>query len=234
MQKPKKRTSPKKKVDWLEYLNDCLPALVIPIGSRFQVDIPECKGPSYDSDTARRLGTIIWPRRYNNGPMEERKIGNGRPDSCTCSSPGSEQCVKLHISEARKKLQSELGSAWKTWKFDEIGEDAGKLWTSKDKLKFDKLVKTNPLSEGKSFLKPAEEAFPYKTRKGIVSYYLNVYVPKRISMLTRSGCKTLDSDDDEIQETSTTTKNSNSLKRVRPNHVDITELVKSHYLTGRR
>ncbi|KAL9238719.1 hypothetical protein vseg_013103 [Gypsophila vaccaria] len=240
MHRPKKRTSPKKYLDWFKFLDDCrVPGqAVIPVGSRFQAVLPERKDPSDgasssdNSDTLRLLGTVVWARQDDDAaPTEEDPIGNGRPDSCACSSPGSVQCVKIHVSEARKRLRSELGPAFEIWKFDEMGEDVGKSWSSKQKVKFGHLVKTNPLSAGKSFLKPAQMSFPSKTRKDIVSYYLNVHVPKRIAMLTRSDCQTLDSDDDEVEAAaSTSAKSSSRSSQSSPT----TEHVKSHYLTGRR
>ncbi|KAK9755734.1 hypothetical protein RND81_01G046400 [Saponaria officinalis] len=235
MHKSKKRTPPKKSVNWLKILDDCTPGLVIPVSARFQADVPEWKDPSQEgsssdeSDTLRLLGTTTWPHEDDNAPTEEGDIGKGRPDSCACKSPGSAQCVKVHVSEARKKLQSELGPAFKSWKFDEMGEDVAKSWSSRQKTMFVQLVKSNPLLlQGKSFLMLAEASFTSKTQKDIVSYYLNVHVPKRISTLTRSGCKMLDSDDDEVEGAST------ARKRSQADHVDVTEFVKSHYLIGRR
>ncbi|KNA11778.1 hypothetical protein SOVF_131960 [Spinacia oleracea] len=238
MHKPKKRNlqSPQKSADWLQYINDCLPGLVIPVGPRFQADVPEYNDQfaNGDSDTSRWLGTKTWALEDDDSTTTDSggKIGKGRPDSCFCSSRGSPLCVKQHITEARARLQSYLGPAFKSWNFDEMGYDVGKTWSSKQKKKFDNLVRANPLSEGKSFLQPAQLSFPSKTRKDIVSYYLNVYVPKRISMITQSGCKVLDSDDDEVEEAPNA---KNSLKRSRPDSEDSsTKLAKSHYLTGRR
>ncbi|KAL2898777.1 AT-rich interactive domain-containing protein 2 [Bienertia sinuspersici] len=238
MHKPKKRNlqSPQKSVDWLQYINDCLPGLVIPIGPRFQADVPEWTEASNeryangDLDSSRWLGTKTWPL-HNEGKDSGHKIGKGRADRCTCTTPGSPYCVKKHVMEAQAKLQSELGPAFKSWKFDEMGEDVGKSWSSKQKRRFENLVKTNPLSQNKSFLKPAESSFPSKTRKEIVSYYLNVYVPRRISMITRSGGKVLDSDEDEVEQTP---NGKNSLKRSRTDNDDSTKLAKPNYLTGRR
>ncbi|XP_010685618.2 AT-rich interactive domain-containing protein 2 [Beta vulgaris subsp. vulgaris] len=241
MHKPKKRNlqSPQKSVDWLEYINDCLPALVIPVGPRFQADVAEWVGPSNeryvngDSDTSRWFGTKMWTPQ-DDSTDSGCKIGKGRLDSCTCSSPGSPYCVKQHVTEARARLQSELGPTFKSWKFDMMGEVVGKSWTSKQKKKFDHFVKANPLSQGKSFLQPAMSSFPSKTRKDIVNYYLNVYVPKRISLISRSGCKVLDSDDDEVVEAPNTPNAKNSLKRSRSDSDESAKLAKSHYLTGRR
>ncbi|KAH9609737.1 hypothetical protein KSS87_012727 [Heliosperma pusillum] len=239
MHKAKKRNirSPEKSVSWLNSLNGCLLELVIPLGPRFQADVPEWECPSNEAsptshpDTSKWLGTKIWPLKDENTLKEGDKIGKGRSDSCTCPARGSAQCIRKHVSEARKRLQFDLGPAYKSWKFDEMGEDVGKSWTPKQKTKFDYLVKINPLSEDKSFLKSAERYFHSKTRKDIVSYYLNVYVPNRIRMLTSSGCKVVDSDDDQVVEV---TNAVNPLKRSRPNHVDVTQLVRSHYLTGKR
>lgn len=236
MHRPKKKNqhSPQKPVDWLKYLDDC-PPLVIPVGPRFQADVPEWRGPSTsDFDSSKRLGTRVWPVQDSITAKEGGKVGKGRPDACTCSSPGSPQCIKRHISEERSRLQSDLGSAYKSWKFDEMGEDVAKSWSWRQEKRFDSIVKTNPLSEGKSFLKPAESSFSSKTREDIVSYYLNVYVPKRISMVTRSGGKVLDSDDDEVEMGQTTPNAKSSLKRSRPSGASSTKLAKSHYLTGRR
>ncbi|CAO2825141.1 unnamed protein product [Amaranthus hypochondriacus] len=237
MHKPKKRNlQSTQKTDWLEYVNDCLPALVIPVGPRFQAVVPEWMGASKqtyengDLITSKWLGTKVWPLK-DDSEDQGVQIGKGRPDLCTCSTRGSPYCVKLHISEARAKLQSELGPAFNKWKFNEMGADVGKSWSSKQKKRFDELVKANPLSQNKSFLQPAESCFLSKTRKDIVSYYLNVYVPKRINMLTRSGCKVLDSDDDEVEEVLNA---KNSRKRSQSNSDDGTKVAKSHYLTGRR
>lgn len=240
MHKPKKRNlrSPQKSVEWLEDISDCLPGLVIPVGPRFQADVAEWTGLSNegrylngDVNTSKWLGSRTWPLQdgitITTGGGE---IGRGRPDSCSCSYPGSSPCIHRHVSEERGRLQSDLGPAFKSWKFDEMGVDVSKSWTSKQRDKFDDLMMmTNPVSRGKSLLMSVESSFPSKNWKDIVSYYLNVYVPKRISMRTRSGCQVLDSDDDEAEEAH---NGKNSLKRCRP--VDNTMLAKSHYLTGRR
>ncbi|XP_057535547.1 AT-rich interactive domain-containing protein 1-like [Amaranthus tricolor] len=233
MQKTKKKCPQSSQEDWLEYLDACLPALVIPIGSRFQVNVPEWKGApnetrvNGDSDTSKWSGTRIWPLE-NENKDSEFEIGKGRPSFCGCFSPGTPICVKLHISKAKTKLQAELGPAFESWKFNEMGEYVERSWSSKQKKRFDSLVKANPVSKNKSFLQPAMSAFPSKTRMDIANYYLNVYIPRRIGMLTRSGRKVLDSDDEEVGNAE------NSLKITVHDSDDSTKLVKPHYLTGRR
>ncbi|CAO2840798.1 unnamed protein product [Amaranthus hypochondriacus] len=235
MQKTKKICPKSSQEDWLEYLDACLPALVIPIGSRFQVNVPEWEGAPNEtsvngySDASKWSGTRIWPLENENKDSEV-EIGKGRPSFCGCSfSPGTPTCVKLHISKAKAKLQAELGPAFETWKFNKMGESVGTSWSSKQKKRFDNLVKANPLSKNMSFLQPAMSAFPSKTRMDIANYYLNVYIPRHIGKLTRSGRKVVDSDDDEEVGNA-----KNSPEITVNDSDDSTKLVKPHYLTGRR
>ncbi|GAB4860048.1 hypothetical protein Ancab_011526 [Ancistrocladus abbreviatus] len=238
MHKVKKRdlNSPQKPVDCLEYLEVSQPRLVIPVGPRFQATVPEWKGPCNDeselSDTSRWLGTRIWPPKDSSMAYDGGKIGKGRSDSCSCAYPGSSECVKLHIAEARKRLRSELGPAFKSWKFDEMGEQVAKWWTAEQQRKFEFFVKMNPVSQDRSFLRPAITSFSPKTRKDIVSYYLNVYLPRRIGMKTKLlGCKVVDSDDEEVDDT---VNAKDSTKRSRPIDAASSKAMKHQYLAGRR
>ncbi|KAL6341431.1 hypothetical protein AAG906_032550 [Vitis piasezkii] len=210
MGKQKNAESPKKEADRVKFLTDSA-QLAIPIGSLFQAEVPEWIGvPNKHhpcdkddaSDTSRWLGTKSWPIEGSSITNSDAdKIGKGRPDSCSCTSPGSAKCVKFHIQEKSAELQQDLGPAFRDWNFHTMGEEAVlRSWTAKEQRKFETLVKGHPPSQHKSFLKPAMEAFPSKSRKDIVSYYCNVFVPRRISKLTRAGCKTIDSDDDEPSE----------------------------------
>ncbi|GMH12724.1 hypothetical protein Nepgr_014565 [Nepenthes gracilis] len=230
MHKPKQRNrrSPQKSIDWLEYMNNCLPRLVVPVGPRFQADVPEWKGPftkasSCDGDdgsdtSSRWLGTQAWPIKDSHGGdsgggnfvkrrsdfpslvAKSEKIGKGRSDSCRCSSPGSPDCIKRHIAEAQKRLRFDLGPAFTSWKFDEMGENVAKTWTTEEEKRFEFFVRMNPASQGRSLFRPAITSFPSKTREDIVSYYLNVYLPRRISMKNESGCMMLDSDDEVARD----------------------------------
>ncbi|KAA8543776.1 hypothetical protein F0562_022047 [Nyssa sinensis] len=186
-----------------------------------------------ESDTSRWLGTRVWPIKGKSIETKGGVIGKGRPDFCLCVSPGSEECVKTHIADNRIQLQFDLGPPFWRWKFDEMGEEVSKLWNSEEQKKFTSLVKMNPVSQGKSFLKPALESLPCQHRKSIVSYYFNVYVPRRISMKTRAGCKIIDTDDDEAGEAS---YSKGSRKRCRADSVTSysSKYVKTRYLTGRR
>ncbi|KAF8402706.1 hypothetical protein HHK36_010794 [Tetracentron sinense] len=59
----------------------------------------------------------------------------------------------------------------------------------------------NSISKGKSFWKTALKCFPSKNKESIVSYYLNVFVPRRRSMQMRSASEIINSDDDEADDT---------------------------------
>ncbi|KAK2967074.1 hypothetical protein RJ640_015294, partial [Escallonia rubra] len=81
-----------------------------------------------------------------------------------------------------------------------MGEEVSNLWNLWEQKKFESLVKTNPVSTGKSFLKPAFKCLPSQCRETIVNYYFNVYLPRRMSTLTRSGCEIVDTDDEASED----------------------------------
>ncbi|TMX05015.1 hypothetical protein EJD97_003602 [Solanum chilense] len=171
------------------------------IGSEFQADIPEWNKDIYESDS-KWLGTRIWPLDKN----EQRRIlierdpaGKGRDDTCGCEYEGSYDCIRFHLSEKRKKLEVELGSAFYHWKFDCMGEKVALSWTSNDKQKFHDIAKSIPLSEDESFSYWPDlfKFFPHRSRESLVSYYFNVYNLHRIGQQNRMNTSYVDSDDDE-------------------------------------
>lgn len=129
--------------DWLEYTNNFVPRLVIPIGPRFQADVPQWAGVSkeYSScgdnelDTLKWLGTRIWPIEDKEAKIKEDVIKEGKLNICSCTFPGSIECVKRHIIEERVLLQSNLSPAF---------------WTSKENNFFGNLMKRKPKMQGKS------------------------------------------------------------------------------------
>lgn len=189
--------------------NDHLPRPVIPIGTGFQAEIPEwtgsinrdeVHGSDGDSGDSRWLGTRIWPPIE--GASKGRivtKVGKQRLDSCSCISQKSISCMKRHILEASLQLQSELGMAFWSWKFDEMGEVVSKSWTTKEQQSFKSLVKRNPLTSGTNFWELALKRFPSKSLKSLVSYYYNVFIPWRMSHKTRYSHDEIDSDEDHEQ-----------------------------------
>lgn len=187
--------------------NDHLPRPIIPIGTGFQAEIPEwtgsinreeMHGSDDDLGDLRWLGTRIWP------PIEgtskgriARKVGKQRLDSCSCISQKSDSCMKRHILKASLQLRSELGVAFWSWKFDEMGEVVSKSWTTKEQRSFKSLVKKNPLASGIDFWKLALKRFPSKSLKSLVSYYYNVFIPWCMSHKTRYSRDEIDSDEDQ-------------------------------------
>ncbi|KAL1201488.1 DNA gyrase subunit B [Cardamine amara subsp. amara] len=184
----------------------------IPVGPGFQAEIPVWiaptkKGKFYgspgDSDTLRWLGYGVWPTYSLKKKVHYKKVGEGRSDPCSCASPGSTNCVKRHIKEARELLEKDIGGAFKTWKFDEIGEEVvSKSWTAKEEQRFNALVKKNTLSRKISdgFWELASNTFPRKTKKDLVSYYQNVYLNKRMRLPVNSSADHINSDDDQCDK----------------------------------
>ncbi|KAH0673105.1 hypothetical protein KY284_024192 [Solanum tuberosum] len=173
----------------------------IPVGPQFQADIPESIEEIYESDS-KWLGTGIWPlgKRGKKRTLVDRgPIGKGRQDMCSCNTRGSYDCVKFHISEKRRKLKIDLGSAYSEWKFDCIGEEVALSWSREEEHKFQDIVKSNPLSEEKSFWDEVFKFFPNKSRESLVSYYFNVFLLRRRANQNRTNAGNIDSDDDESE-----------------------------------
>ncbi|KAI7726604.1 hypothetical protein M8C21_025178, partial [Ambrosia artemisiifolia] len=208
-------------MDRFTYINDDKAKLVIPIGPRFQADVPEwsCplrknKGSLNELDSSKWLGIVIWSIKDTTPEIEGCVIGKGRSESCGCMTPGSVFCVKRHISEETTHLQRILGPAFHEWKFDLMGEGVAKLWKQPDKQRLTHLIKNNPFSKGQDFVKPALKCFPFNSKKDIVNFYFNVYVPERMSIQRRSGCMMVNSDDEEEEKFKSPYKGSRKKARV--------------------
>ncbi|KAL2238315.1 AT-rich interactive domain-containing protein 2-like [Sesamum indicum] len=194
-----------KPTDWFSFIIDDCVRLVVPVGPRFQVDVPSWSLPpsktglavgDSESDNSKWLGTQIWPVKGRNRKVDFTLAGKGRPETCECPFQGSVECVRWHIFNKKFQLQIDLGPAFWKWKFDSMGEDVSKQWNSEEQKKFESIVKTNSMLQGRNFIKSALECFPCQTRESIVSYYLNVYLPRRIRAQTRLGGLNVDTDDD--------------------------------------
>ncbi|CAN4106078.1 unnamed protein product [Withania somnifera] len=197
--------SPRQSSRLLNFIGDHLQRFVIPVGPHFQADVPDWTvsadkdSTNYEAsnpENSRWLGTRVWPVEIGNMKVSSRAIGKGGPHSCSCRSPGTAVCVKRHISEERLILQRELDPAFFSWKFDEMGEQASKAWSSKEEAIFESLVKRKPQLNGKNFLKHAIKSLPQKTRKTIMSYYFNAFIPRQLSLQNRSPIKLLNISDD--------------------------------------
>jgi hypothetical protein len=183
---------------------------VVPIGPKFQAEIPEWTclekrknhyGGDDDSENLKWLGTRTWPMEGRNTKTTVKAVGKGRHGACSCVSPGSADCVKHHVHKERLRLQSEIGAAFRCWKFDEMGEETVlNSWTLEEQSRFESLVKVNPLWKEANFWKLALKRFPSKSMKSILSYYFNVFIPRRMSLQSKSSLETFDSDDDQADE----------------------------------
>ncbi|KAM7275679.1 hypothetical protein ACFE04_017545 [Oxalis oulophora] len=167
----------------------------VPVGRKYQVDVPEWTGAVTPSDP-QWLGTLVWPlaREMRKNLIEKGATGKGRLGSCGCHSPGSVDCVRLHIDEERKRLKLELGPAYRHWKLGKIGERVKTSWTPEEENKF------IDLKEAKSqfFWDEIKTVLPNKTRKQLVSYYFNVYLVKRRAYQNRHSPTAIDSEDEEF------------------------------------
>lgn len=186
----------------------------IGVGASFQADVPEWTGPpdvkdvyegNEDLDNSRWLGTRVWPAEGDDRKTSEAMIGKGRPDLCGCASPGSVACIRCHVSTARLQLQSDLGHAFFSLGFDRMGEEISKLWTHEEQMKFYPLERLDPETEYKSFWELAENCFTSKSRQELVSFYANVFIPRRMSNQSRLpfaevNSEEEDDDDDEKDE----------------------------------
>nr|XP_043636758.1 AT-rich interactive domain-containing protein 1-like isoform X2 [Erigeron canadensis] len=216
--------------------------LVIPLGPRFQASVPEWTGPPqrrYPHNTINNLdssnwsGTVIWSNNHRSPEAANDVIGRGRSHRCDCYNPGSILCVKSHINEKTARLHNDLGPAFQIWKFNEMGEVVAKLWKQSEQQKFARIVKTNPNLEGNNFIKIALESFPSKSANTIVSYYFNVYLPRQLSIKTRSGCTLVDTDNEEEEKTTPCSKGSQKRAQV-DGAGPASKIMKVGYLIGQR
>lgn len=175
----------------------------VPVGSHFQTKVPEWTGETCESDS-KWLGTRVWPlgeKEPRNNLIERDRIGKGRQDSCGCQLPGSLECVRFHISEKRTRVKLELCSAFQSWGFDKMGEEAVALsWAVKEEKQFESIVKSNPPSLDKCFWDEIYKVFRSKSRRDLVSYYYNVFISQRRSYQNRYTPSNINSDDDDEPE----------------------------------
>ncbi|KAL1549170.1 hypothetical protein AAHA92_17304 [Salvia divinorum] len=196
----------------LNFIGDHHQRKVIPVGPRFQTDVPEwdytvdmnilISSYKSDSDNLKWLGSQVWPIVTRNMKSTTRQIGNGKNNSCSCASRPSADCIKRHVREERLLLQRELGPAFSSWKFDEMGEQVSESWSLKEQQTYESLMKMTPSANGKCFWKRTLKCLPKKSKKAIVNYYFNVYIPHRMSLHRSSTTiKQVNTDDEDEDET---------------------------------
>ncbi|KAI5675046.1 hypothetical protein M9H77_05996 [Catharanthus roseus] len=199
---------------WIELVTETEPEYAIPVHPRFQAQLPDWTGKRQDPESEKWLGRRIWPPQEgeetsNTGSMQGRsEIGKGRPEKCSCKSHGSVKCANTHVTEERNSLKIALGSAFEGWGFDKMGEDVSKTWFPREEKKFEATVKKLLASGDKSSMEAA--TIRGKDRKSLVSYYFNVYLPRRMGKLTRSGVAQIDTDDEVINKMKKNDPNNNN------------------------
>lgn len=172
----------------------------VSVGPLFQADVPEWTGVVAESDL-KWLGTQAWPMDCGaqKSYLQTDSIGQGRSDFCGCPLPGSVECVRFHIAEARMKLKLQLGSVFYHWRFDRMGEEVSLQWTAEEEKRFKDIVRSTKHSHNKCFWDDIFKWFPTKTREKLVSYYFNVFLIQRRSYQNRVAPQNIDSDDDETE-----------------------------------
>ncbi|KAL5551804.1 hypothetical protein UlMin_001980 [Ulmus minor] len=163
------------------------------VGPLFQADVPEWTGVVSESDS-KWLGTQVWPLERGEQKYPPDSIGKGRPEFCGCRVPGSIDCVRFHIAEARMKIKRELGCVFYIWRFDRMGEEISLRWTDEEEKRFKQIVWSNMCSWHK-----ASKWFPRKTKENLVSFYFNVFSIQRRIYQNRLTPENIDSDDDETE-----------------------------------
>lgn len=196
------RTKP---TDWFTFVTDGRVKLAVPVGPRFQVDVPSWTPPSSksclttvdtESDNSKWLGTRVWPLKGRPQDTGHGMVGRGRPRSCKCAVPGSIRCVRQHVNEKKFQLKIDLGPAFRKWKLHVMGEDACRLWSEEELRKWRFITAMRLSSKGKGFMKAATQCFQSHSKRSIIHYYLNVYLPRRICLQTRLKYKNIDTEDD--------------------------------------
>ncbi|KAG8091761.1 hypothetical protein GUJ93_ZPchr0012g18873 [Zizania palustris] len=162
-------------------------------------DIPEWTGkpssPYEDQDMLRFHGEPVLIPKYNED-FHAATIGKGRPDKCNCSLRGSISCIRLHVAEKKTELKRELGLSYYAMGFDQCGEDAAVTWT-KDEEKFETIIQQNQPSSKYQFFDKLIAAFPSKSKRDLVSYYYNVFEPRRRALQNRVLQDVCDVDNDD-------------------------------------
>ncbi|CAA7036282.1 unnamed protein product [Microthlaspi erraticum] len=181
------------------YLLDQPARKQVPVGPCYQAIVPEWEGSqkqNLEASSGEKLsGTCVLPMPDLN---TDGIVGKGR-EFCVCHDRGSIRCVRQHIKEAREEMVKLLGfERFRDLGFCDMGEEVvAEKWSEEDALTFHEIVYSNPVTVGRNFWQHLEDAFCFRTKKEIVSYYFNVFVLRRRAIQNRSFILDIDSDDDE-------------------------------------
>lgn len=176
----------------------------VPVGPLFQADIPEWSDQSTKNNDHRTeyenkwLGTRLWPLHETAEQQMRMNEINITEQECTCSVPGSVDCINVHVLHEKGRLMKELGPAFWEMKIHETGQMISIFWNQDEKKVLEKALNSNPPRQEKNcFVKTARKRLEYQTRVSILRYYYNVYLPKKISRRIKSGFSIVNSDDEE-------------------------------------
>ncbi|XP_025887540.1 AT-rich interactive domain-containing protein 2-like [Solanum lycopersicum] len=255
-------TSEKKK-EWCEFIYEDRGKLVIPVGPRFQVDVPDWanspnkgspvvaadvalrastpskkemvrKYKKEESDTSKWLGTLVWPRADNLENKEDNEELVGKGRNEHCSCRSSGSIGC--VKRHVKEESMKLKSELETAFNDWKFDEMGEEVSKLWNTKDQTKFSSlvkTGLSKGKSFMKPALASFPSKNRQSIVNYYFNVHIPRRI----RSNSITINTDDEEEEdeeEEVIAPKHSHKRNRAKKGACSCSKSLKRRYLSGRR
>ena len=186
--------------DVFSSLLDC-PRRPVPVGPDHQANVPMVSSSrSMVSDRTgdgeneeRWMGTCVIPMPVKNLANN----GGGRTD-CGCLDNGSIRCVRQHVMEAREKLRKTVGREnFMELGFCDMGEEVALRWNEEEEQVFHEVVFLHPASSGQNFWERLYEAFPYRSKRELVSYYFNVFMLRQRAAQNRSSFLYIDSDDDE-------------------------------------
>lgn len=206
---------------WIELATKKKPKCAIPVLPRFQADVLNLTGDSQNPDVSKWLGKRIWPPQGSCKEEVNGEESESCTSTCTCQSPGSVECVKLHVAEERNRLKRELGPAFEEWEFDQMGEESLNGWSPMEEDRFEEMLKRKQLGNQHPYWK----YFRNKDRKSLVSYLFNVYIPRKFSRGTRACCTDVCTDDDDDDNNSSNSMelkskksepDNNSQKRANP------------------
>lgn len=204
------------------------PQKLVPLGTEFQAELPECgrdsnrKSSNFFVDTCeasclpshslesdvlgssneydRLAGTCMIPMPVPDVVGDDgAKPGSGRTE-CSCDDIGSIRCVKQHIEEARLMLRMTVGTeTFHKLGFDDMGEVVAEKWSKEEEEIFYEVIFSHPASQGMNFWDHLTTAFPSRAKREIVSFYFNVFILRKRAEQNRSDLSNIDSDNDEVE-----------------------------------
>ncbi|XP_044468234.1 uncharacterized protein LOC123197849 [Mangifera indica] len=151
-----------------------------------------------DGDEEKLMGTCIISMPAYETSANYCFERCGTRNDCKCIDRDSIDCVRQHVMEAREKLRGNLGEKiFEELGFCEMGEEVSKRWTGEEEQTFHEVVLSNPASMGKNFWNHLSLAFPFRTKRDLVSYYYNVFMLQKRADQNRFDPQNVDSDNDE-------------------------------------